>query len=148
MFSSACTCNNLHFTASTFGVFRALECARECFQWHFILVSGNSSSSESDGSFDAEEFQRAVQDLSFELLGKNPNYNPPRRILCSDMLLTLLNFNGSLNISDMQDTLPPMDPVFPAPESKLPHSKPKCGSFSKATKRALSQLFKNSKEMI
>jgi len=77
-------------------------------------VSGNSSSSESDGSFDAEEFQRAVQDLSFELL-------------------------------DMQDTLPPMDPVFPAPESKLPHSKPKCGSFSKATKRALSQLFKNSK---
>jgi hypothetical protein len=79
------------------------------------LFSGNSSSSESDGSFDAEEFQRAVQDLSFELL-------------------------------DMQDTLPPMDPpVFPAPESKLPHSnKAKCGSFSKATKRALSQLFKNS----
>lgn len=79
-------------------------------------VSGNSSSSESDGSFDAEEFQRAVQDLSFELL-------------------------------DMQDTLPPMDPVFPAAENRLPHSsKPKCGSFSKATKRALSQLFKNSKQ--
>ena len=53
-----------------------------------------------------------------------------------------------MKIIDMQDTLPPMDPVFPAPESKLPHSKPKCGSFSKATKRALSQLFKNSKEMI
>ena len=57
-------------------------------------------------------------------------------------------FNLLMKIIDMQDTLPPMDPVFPAPESKLPHSKPKCGSFSKATKRALSQLFKNSKEMI
>ena len=45
----------------------ALESA---FNNILFLVSGNSSSSESDGSFDAEEFQRAVQDLSFELLGK------------------------------------------------------------------------------
>ena len=48
----------------------ALQCANYASNNIVFLVSGNSSSSESDGSFDAEEFQRAVQDLSFELLGK------------------------------------------------------------------------------
>ena len=52
-------------------VFFVLQSAQEsAFNDILFLVSGNSSSSESDGSFDAEEFQRAVQDLSFELLGK------------------------------------------------------------------------------
>ena len=55
---------------------RTLECAFRADLNILFLVSGNSSSSESDGSFDAEEFQRAVQDLSFELLGKNQTFCP------------------------------------------------------------------------
>merc|ERR1711990_72544 len=80
--------------------------------------SGNSSSSDesrSDGSFDAEEFQRAVQDLSFEIL---------------DMQESLERFPSFPSV----DQFGPIEPRFQVEVPAKPKSK-----FSK-----ISKLFKSS----
>lgn len=81
--------------------------------------SGNSSSSDesrSDGSFDAEEFQRAVQDLSFEIL---------------DMQESIERFPSFPSV----DQFGPIEPRFQVEVPVKPKSK-----FSK-----ISKLFKSSK---